>query len=443
MSDLFAIGASATRAYGAAIRVVGENVANAGDPAYVRRRLVMNEAAVGGAGSPLYAARVNNDGVRVVGLERGADALIDQQLRAATTAASGATARANWLGEVESALADGPQGIGARMTNFFTAAIQASAAPASTPQRAAMLGALDSVATGFASANERLTVLAAGAADQLEASRASVNGDLGALATINRNLRGAVPGSAGQAQLLDQRDAALTRLAGALPVTISFGDHGMANVDLGALPLVDGISADSIASLAVSAGALAVTTASGGTTSISGGGALGGLASGIAGISAAQAALDTLASDFASAINGWNAGGTTPAGGTGGALIGGSTAATLVLLTDDPASIAAAQSGGAANANLLALDGLRGPAGGEQRWGALIQTIGQGVATALAESSAAGAIADQAASRRDAIAGVDLDQEAAEMLRLQQAYDAAARVLQVARETMQTIFAIF
>ena len=41
------------------------------------------------------------------------------------------------------------------------------------------------------------------------------------------------------------------------------------------------------------------------------------------------------------------------------------------------------------------------------------------------------------------IRDLDLDREAAEMMRLQAAYDAAARVIQVARETMQSILAIF
>ena len=45
--------------------------------------------------------------------------------------------------------------------------------------------------------------------------------------------------------------------------------------------------------------------------------------------------------------------------------------------------------------------------------------------------------------RRDAMSGVDLDREAADLIRLQQAYEASARVIQVARETMQSILNIF
>jgi flagellar basal body rod protein FlgG len=46
--------------------------------------------------------------------------------------------------------------------------------------------------------------------------------------------------------------------------------------------------------------------------------------------------------------------------------------------------------------------------------------------------------------RADAEQGaVDLDREAADLLRFQQAYEAAARTIQIARETMQTMLNIF
>ncbi len=55
------------------------------------------------------------------------------------------------------------------------------------------------------------------------------------------------------------------------------------------------------------------------------------------------------------------------------------------------------------------------------------------------------------AGRRDTLAqqargdvsGVNLDREAADLLRLQQAYQGCARIIQVAREITQSIFAVF
>ena len=52
------------------------------------------------------------------------------------------------------------------------------------------------------------------------------------------------------------------------------------------------------------------------------------------------------------------------------------------------------------------------------------------------------AIRDQALTQRDSITGVNLDEEAVDLLRFQQAYQASSRVIQVARETFQTLFEI-
>jgi flagellar hook-associated protein 1 FlgK len=40
---------------------------------------------------------------------------------------------------------------------------------------------------------------------------------------------------------------------------------------------------------------------------------------------------------------------------------------------------------------------------------------------------------------RDHVSGVDLDHETADLVRFQQAYEGSARVIQVARETFQSI----
>ncbi|MBW8296503.1 flagellar basal body rod C-terminal domain-containing protein, partial [Sphingopyxis sp.] len=73
------------------------------------------------------------------------------------------------------------------------------------------------------------------------------------------------------------------------------------------------------------------------------------------------------------------------------------------------------------------------------RWGGLLATLAQAPAGARALDAAPMTRADAAAAARDGVSEVDLDKEAAELLRFQQAYQAAARTIQVARETMQTL----
>lgn len=52
-----------------------------------------------------------------------------------------------------------------------------------------------------------------------------------------------------------------------------------------------------------------------------------------------------------------------------------------------------------------------------------------------------GSVARQAVEQRDSNAGVNLDEEAARLIQYQQAYQAAAKVLQIAQKAMETLLA--
>ena len=49
---------------------------------------------------------------------------------------------------------------------------------------------------------------------------------------------------------------------------------------------------------------------------------------------------------------------------------------------------------------------------------------------------------DQAVSSRDQVSGVSLDQEAADLIRFQQAYQASAKILQVASQLFDSILQV-
>jgi flagellar hook-associated protein 1 FlgK len=113
------------------------------------------------------------------------------------------------------------------------------------------------------------------------------------------------------------------------------------------------------------------------------------------------------------------------------------------LATSDPDAIAASSPAGAANGNLLALTPLRDANGAEHRWAALVAGHAQMVAAAKSENTTASARRDGAFAARDELTGIDLDQEAADLIRFQQAYDGSAKIIQVARETLQSILDLF
>ena len=99
----------------------------------------------------------------------------------------------------------------------------------------------------------------------------------------------------------------------------------------------------------------------------------------------------------------------------------------------------AAANGSGTNGNMLAIGGMRGANDPEAAWASRLASQAQATSSSRAQFAAAATRADGAAAARDSVSGVDLDQEAADLLRFQQAYSAAARTIQVARETMQAL----
>ena len=65
------------------------------------------------------------------------------------------------------------------------------------------------------------------------------------------------------------------------------------------------------------------------------------------------------------------------------------------------------------------------------------QIVQTDVATTVAEG-----LVENFASRRDAISGVSLDEEAVELIRYQRAYEAAARFMQVLNEVTEVTLSI-
>ncbi len=71
--------------------------------------------------------------------------------------------------------------------------------------------------------------------------------------------------------------------------------------------------------------------------------------------------------------------------------------------------------------------------------GGLTTQVGAAARSADYSLQAQQVITDQAQSARDSISGVNLDEEAADMLRLQQAYQAASQLISTADTMFQTI----
>jgi flagellar hook-associated protein 1 FlgK len=445
VSDLLSIGSSGLAAYRNALNAVGENVANADTPGYARRTVQLQEVNTTG-NTPFYKSQIIFGGVETVGVQRAWDQFKAAEARTASAAAGRADTRQQWLGAVESALDDGPTGVGSSLTNFFAAATTLAGDPGDPLNRSAMLTSLEDVTRSFRSTADALTRVSGGIADAAKLDVDSVNNTLAALYNLNGTIRAAAAGSTARASLEDQRDLLIDQLSAKLDVTATINGDGTVNLTstgASAVSLLQGTGPGFITLSQATDGRLALNLAINGTTTPlpAASGALSGYLDAASQTADRRAQLDALGADFVAAINDWQAGGLDADGNPGADLLSQSGgASTMQPAVTDPDLIAAAGTDGTPNGNLIALDGIRASADLEGRWGAIVSQNAQVLASAKSEASAAESWRDYSKAALDGVSGIDLDREAADLLRYQQAYSASARIIQVARETVQSLF---
>ncbi len=165
-----------------------------------------------------------------------------------------------------------------------------------------------------------------------------------------------------------------------------------------------------------------------------------------------QSQLDTLAAGLANAVNGVQVAGFDLHGNQGTNLFSPSpasgigAAASLSVALTDPALVAASSDGTAgSNGNAEALYALRNqPVIGGQSptdyYSYIVFNVGNAAAAnANAQQSASDLVLQQLNDQRSSVSGVSLDQEAANMMRYQQAYAASAQVISAINSMMQTV----
>ena len=449
MSDLLNLGLSGLRAYRTALGAVGENVANAETKGFSRRSVNLTPGISGGSRlTPYQGDTYVFGGVHVQGVERAWDMFKAAEARHASSAAGRTQVREQWLTSIETALDDGPYGIGAKLTGFFNAADDLAAAPGDRFGRSQFLGRLDEAAGAFRTSADALRRLSDGIASGAQLDVQATNNALSALAQLNANLRVATAGGTVRAAIEDDRDRLIDSIAERIGVVASTNPDGTTRLVLADAPGSVLVDSSETASFGLSVAAdgrltLQVTNSTGTATANPGSGRIAGLIESADATANRRADLDTLAIDFATQLNAWSALGQDQSGAAGAALLDASGGAIgLRALVTDPALVPAAR-GGVSNGNLLVLDGLRGATGVERRWTAIVTGHAQQLASAKSENAAAAAWRDTSFGSLDEVTGVDLDREAADLLRFQQAYSAAARIIQVGRETVQDLLNIF
>lgn len=444
MSDLLSIGASGVRASQAALAVVSENIANAGVTGYSRRTIETAEVVSAASNT----GKTSGYGVIVTGVNRAADQFKAAAVRTAGADLSRTEAGGVWMDRIQSALTG--SGLDSRLTSFFTSAKAVAADPTATAPRTVMLEQARSLAAAFTSTGAAL----ANATGELDMTADQAVADLNnlsaALAKVNDGLGRAGANTAGAATLADQRDSILEKMSALVDVSASFDAAGRATVRAGTgsgTMLVGGNQVATVSYARNAEGTVAFAVQNGADVSVltPNGGALGGVVDGAQRIADARTRLADMATAFVTDVNTLQAQGSTLDGTAGAPLFAVGAAPTdITIVMTDPRGIAAASRGEGArgNGNLLALEGLRAASGFEGKLTAMVADNAAAIQARGVVADAQLAIRDGAVAARDAISGVDLDREAVDLLRFQQAYQASSRVISIAKDTFQTLMDI-
>ena len=442
-TDLLHIASSGVRAARVALDVTAQNIANAGTQGYVRRSVQLSELASAGGFNRIGDLSVS--GVRVVGMSRAVDSFRQAEVRRTGADSARAAAELGAFQNVESALENA--GIFPAITGFETALQQLTTDTTDPALRAAALEAGRGLARTFNLAASSLgTVtesLQFSAADGVE----QVNRLSGELGRINLQLARSTPGTADHVMLLDQRDSLLGQISGYADIATSFAPDQTVQVRIGGSAgpvLVSGGSADSLTMTTAADGTLSFATGAGAVTLSAG--SLAGAAQGLIMVRDTRTQLDGIATSLIAAANSAQTAGTALDGTPGQPLFGGSSAASMVMTLSSGAQLATAPAGAPAGSRDPAgLNTLRASLRGSDISGqidALLFQVSSATQGRQTTADALDAIAGSARLALDAQAGVNLDEEAVNLVRFQQAFQASSKAIQVASDLFDTLLAI-
>lgn len=441
---IFTIGRSGLTASRRSLELTAQNIANADNVDYSRRTLTQGELVM--TGNIGNNAQDSLGGVRPGTIERAESSLVQRQARDSSSALSAAEAEFFAMKEAESALE--ASGVFTGLVDFEAALTRLQNNPTEPALRLSALESARKMAGNFRIANGTLANARNLVQAEVSAKTLTVNELAGELAKVNADLVGSREGTAGRAALLDARDKALRGLAKEFGISPTINANGTADVMLNGTPpvaLVTGATTSPLATSFAADGTVTFTV--GGTPTVPVGGAMAGRASALAEMAGLQTGLDALAVSAINITNAAQANGVGLDGNPGPPIFAGTGAGSInvVLAAADGLATAAAGSpaGSRDTANLAALISALGDASGPiSGTDSLLLGLSSRVSALETRSEGLSVVAASAEAELLRETGVDLDTEAANLVRLQQAFEANSRVIQVAAELFDTILGL-
>ncbi|HUK90775.1 MAG TPA: flagellar hook-associated protein FlgK [Blastocatellia bacterium] len=449
----FDIGLSALQANQLGLNVTGQNIANVNTPGYAQQSVVLSPTAPQAVGGQLVGG-----GVTVDQVQSSRDQFIQNRLQTENGNTGRLTAQSNSLAPIDAAFSDTGNGISTGLTNFFGAFSSLQANPTDNSLRTAAIASGVQLGASLSFTRSQLTSAVSAANQAIGGNVQKANSLATQIASLNSSIQQAQGGSGNASDLITQRDQAVNSLTELTGVSSTQNSDGTISLTLGdGSPLVLGDKAFSLQATPTGPSGLYSLTLNGKPAAISNGEILG-QQDAIGQISSQISQLDSIASSLATAVNTIHQSGTDLNGNPGGAFFTSSdgnpiSAANLTVsaaIQANPSLLAVAAAGagtgdGSVAASIANLETDTNQTAGSQTgsfpsiYSSLVSTAGSALQTANDGLTTQQAIMTQTTNQAQSESGVDLDQEAVNMLSYQRAYEAAAQFITAANQITEAV----
>ena len=463
MSGLFSTlnsSSMALNAHSRAIETAGKNLANVNNPNYSRQRVIYGDR--GTVQTPDGAVSL---GLEVLGVKQIRDVLLDRQLMreiglsgsldsqqaALSRALAGLGQDINGSADVK-ATGSSTGGLGAAIDDFFNAFQTLASRPTDAGARQTLLQKANILTSTLNEADTRLGQVQSDIDTDISSNVDTANNLISTIADLNSQIARfevSKPGSA--VDLRDQRQARLEDLAAIIPVKVTdlgdgqvkltVKDAGSANIDLLSGNTIYGTLAFNGTAVTGGASATAIALGSGSMQ--------GSLTVRDGAIQSLRDNLNSFSSQFVTSVNAaYNPASTVggdffnAAGTTAGTIAMNSTLTAATLVTGAGAagdnSIATAVAN-LANQNFSVSGGDAFDGTFSQFYSRSVSDLGQALSTATSRSADQDKIQTLVRNQRDTVSGVSMDEEMADLVKFQRAFQASSRVFSVVDELLDTV----
>ncbi|MGD0938443.1 MAG: flagellar hook-associated protein FlgK [Terracidiphilus sp.] len=431
-----------------ALQATNNNIANANTPGYTREVPVLESTApisIFGNGATV------GDGVNLIQFQSVRDELLQTQIQQETSSQSSANAQLNSLQQIQPVFTTSAQDIGTEMSAFFSSISTLSTDAASASDRQAVLSAGQNLATAFNTVSTTVTSQLAGLNTQVTQDVSQINQLTTQIAALTPQINALEAAGQDGGTLEDQQNQLILSLSKLTNLSVIQGSDGVTLTTGNGTALVAGNQSFNLQTNIGNGGMAQVLDQNGNdiTSSITSGDLGGTIQQRDTTIPDIMNQLDTLANQFGTAINAAQATGYDENGDAGQDLftvsntVAGS-AATIQMAVTDPSLIAASSDGtSGSNGNLANLSAVQtntlpsGQTPGND-YANLVYRVGNLTSNANAESTATTTSLNQLNDQLNSVSGVSIDEESANLITYQQAYEAAARVV----TTLQAMFSV-